>query len=108
MKIRIKELRTEAGLRQKDLAEMLGISPQSLGYYENSVNKPDPEMLIKIADFFKVSVGYLLGHEDEYGAIYAQGEFSEDETKLIDDYRKLDDGMKNIARKTLSCWVENK
>lgn len=44
--MRLRELRKNRGLRQKDIAEKIGVSPQSYGYYENGINKPDPEMLI--------------------------------------------------------------
>lgn len=68
---RLRELRLEKGLRQKDVAEKLGISPQSLGYYENGINKPDPDMLIKLADFYEVSVDYILEHEDKVIVSYS-------------------------------------
>lgn len=63
---RLKELRKSRGLKQKDLAAVLQVSPQSIGYYENLVNKPDPETLIKIADYFNVSVDYLLGRNENF------------------------------------------
>ena len=69
MDFRLKELRKERGLKQKDLATVLQVAPQSIGYYENLINKPDPEMLIKIADYFNVSIDYLLGREDDFGNI---------------------------------------
>ena len=57
--MRLRELRKNRGLRQKDIAEKIGVSPQSYGYYENGINKPDPEMLIKLANFFQCSTDYL-------------------------------------------------
>lgn len=64
---KLKELRTERGWRQKDVAEKLGISVQVYGNYENWINRPDPEMLCKMADLFGVTVDYILGREDETG-----------------------------------------
>ncbi len=106
MKNRIKELRTERGLRQKDVAEKLGISAQSLGYYENWVNKPDPDMLVKLADFFEVSVDYLLCREDEDGAIVlrAARELKADEQQLLEEYRALSEPLKSLALKTIQSW----
>lgn len=92
--MRLRELRKNRGLRQKDIAETIGVSPQSYGYYENGVNKPDPEMLIKLADFFQCSTDYLLGREDDIGNIVIQNEtaapqLSESEQKLLNSFRRL-------------------
>lgn len=104
MQNRIKKLRVERGLRQKDVADKLGISPQSFGYYENWVNKPDPEMLCKIADLFEVSVDYLLGRENEDGTkmyTFEPETFSPAERKVIDKYRALSPENKKYLDTTL-------
>lgn len=103
METRIRELRLEKGLRQRDVAEKLGISAQSLGYYENWVNKPDPEMLIKLADFFEVSIDYLLCREDEYGVIATSrvSQYTADEKELIKDYRRLPGDIKAFIRNAI-------
>lgn len=109
MKNRIRELRIEKGLRQKDVAEKIGVSTQSFGYYENWVNKPDPETLIKLADLFEVSIDYLLGRENDDGTIFPcvkEREYSEEERKLVESYRSLDDRMKKVAQKTISAWKD--
>lgn len=54
-------LRKSNGLTRKALAEKFSISYSALSNYENNERFPDQEMLIKIADFFDVSVDYLLG-----------------------------------------------
>lgn len=61
---RLRELRKEKNLTQKDVANFLKISDRTIGYYESGQRKPDPETLQKIADFFNVSVDYLLGRTD--------------------------------------------
>lgn len=66
MNTRFKELRLEKGLRQKDVAEKIGVCVASYGFYENWVNKPDPETLVKLADLYEVSIDYLLGRSDDY------------------------------------------
>lgn len=109
MKNRIRELRIEKGLRQKDVAEKIGVSAQSFGYYENWINKPDPETLIKLADLFEVSIDYLLGRENDDGTILrgaAENGFTDDELRLIREYRALSEPMKTIAQKTLSAWKD--
>ena len=58
---RLKELRKDRGLSQKQLAEILGISENSISLYERNINTPDDDMKVKIANYFNVSMDYLLG-----------------------------------------------
>ena len=61
---RLKDLRVERGLNLEELAQETGISKSALGSYEND-NDEYKEInhgsLLKLADFYKVSVDYLLG-----------------------------------------------
>jgi len=61
---RLKMLREEAGLTQKQLAEKLGVSRGTIGMYEIGQRDPDTETLQKLSDIFRVSVDYLLGKTD--------------------------------------------
>lgn len=63
--LRIKELREERGLSQKELAEILEISRPSITKYERSEREPSYAVLLKISDFFGVSSDYLLGKTNE-------------------------------------------
>ncbi len=56
----LKKLRKERGLTQPDIAKLLGISYQAVANYENGRREPDNESLVKLANFFSVSVDYLL------------------------------------------------
>lgn len=56
---KIKQLRTKAHLTQEQLADELGISPQSVSKWENSVAMPDITLLPKIAEIFGVSIDDL-------------------------------------------------
>lgn len=62
--IRLKELRKKHGLTQKSLADILLIDNSSISKYENDKAIPENELLQRIADFFSVSVDYLLGRSD--------------------------------------------
>ena len=61
---RLRELRTRNGTRQSTLAKYIHRSPCSISNYENGVNSPDLETLVRIADFYGVSTDYLLGRTD--------------------------------------------
>lgn len=57
---RLRELRTAAGLKQEDLARILGTTPNAISKYETGSRRPSHEALIAIADYFNVSLDYLL------------------------------------------------
>ena len=61
---RLKSLRKSSGYTQKELGEKLNVSGRVIGYYESNERFPDKDTLTDIADFFKVSVDYLLGRTD--------------------------------------------
>lgn len=57
----IRKLRINFGLNQVEFAKEIGVSKQCVSNWENDNVLPSIEMLIKIADFFKVSTDFLLG-----------------------------------------------
>jgi len=61
---RLKNLRGENNLLQKDLAEMLGLAQTTIANYEQGKRFPDEQTLLKIADFFNVSMDYLFGRSE--------------------------------------------
>lgn len=61
---RINILRNAYRLSQKELAESLHVSKQTVSNWENDNIAPSVEMLLKIAKFFNVSTDYLLGLDD--------------------------------------------
>ncbi|KLV15500.1 helix-turn-helix domain-containing protein [Bacillus altitudinis] len=65
-KVRLKELRKSKKLYQEDVASKLGIARTTYASYEQGSREPDHEMLVKIADFFNVSIDYLLRGEEHY------------------------------------------
>ena len=56
-----KELRVEKGKSQDAMAKDLDVSPALISKWENNISTPGPEMLEYIADYFNVSVDYLIG-----------------------------------------------
>ena len=61
---RIKELRENLGLRQIDVSMSTGIDQKTLSNYETEKTNPDSYALIKLADFFDVSIDFLVGRVD--------------------------------------------
>ncbi len=56
----IKQLRKEKGIRQEQLAEHLHVTRQAVSNWENGKTQPDIEMLTQIAEYFEVSLEYLI------------------------------------------------
>lgn len=57
----IRELREAKGISRNELADFLGISLSSLGYYERNERIPDADIIARLAAYFEVSADYLLG-----------------------------------------------
>ena len=73
MREKLRALRLESGLTQKELAAKLNSTDKSIWNYENGIATPPYEVLIAYTKFFDVSADYLLGLEDDFGARTATG-----------------------------------
>ncbi|RDV81696.1 XRE family transcriptional regulator [Ammonifex thiophilus] len=67
LKERLKNLRKQKGLLQKEVAASIGVPRSTYASWESPANKslPETEHLVKLADFFGVSIDYLLGKTDD-------------------------------------------
>lgn len=70
--MRLRELRKQRGIKQLELCKALGIAQSTLSGYETNQYEPDNKTLEKIADYFGVSVDYLLGRTDESAHTHAR------------------------------------
>ena len=62
---KLRELRKEKKLSQKELAENIGVHYRTLQNWENGESQIKPDKAQQLADYFGVNVGYLLGYEPE-------------------------------------------
>lgn len=62
---RIRALREDKDLKQKQLAAAIGVSQRTYSYYENGQRTLPPEVLCALADFYGTSTDYLLGRTDD-------------------------------------------
>lgn len=97
---RLSELRKDNGLTQKDLAEILGVSENSISLYERNINTPDDELKVKIANYFNVSLDYLLGATDK------QIPLNRNETQFIYAENLPNNAYKEM--KTFLDYLQNK
>ena len=63
---RLRELRTEKGLSQKEFAKILNTTNSSVCDWECGRTEPSLETLVKIADYFNVCTDYILGRKDYF------------------------------------------
>ncbi|MCT4564039.1 MAG: helix-turn-helix domain-containing protein [Maledivibacter sp.] len=71
---RLRELRKDKLLNQPELSGVINVSPSNISYYEQGKSFPSVETLYIIADFFDVSIDYLLGRTDRKEIIFSKDE----------------------------------
>ncbi|MCB2830325.1 helix-turn-helix domain-containing protein [Streptococcus dysgalactiae subsp. dysgalactiae] len=84
---RLKELRKDKKQTQKELAQDFGVALRTLQHWENGESQIKPDKAQALADYFDVSVGYLLGFERQ---LINDNEFLRDEnTRLNKEFSEL-------------------
>ena len=91
---RLKDLRALANMSQCELSKKLNVSQSSITKWENGLADPTSKVLIAMADFFDVSIDYLVGREDDFGIIRSGSpssvlSFTEDEKRLLSNFRAM-------------------
>ena len=102
----LKKLRTEAAISQKQLADSVGVSQQSINKYENHSIEPDIETMMRIADYFNTSVDYLIGYTDirrKTECVHAY-ELNAEESRIIEEYRTLSPKQKECIRTVMDSY----
>lgn len=97
----LKQLREARGLNMRETAKLLEMPYTTYVNYEKGLREPTSEMLIALADFFEVTIDYLLGRSEEPFQIMTPPltvapavpslAFSDDEISMIQKFRCLDD-----------------
>ena len=102
----LKSLREAACVSQRQLAEAIGVSQQSINKYENHNIEPDIATLIRIADFFQTSVDYLIGHTDIRRKIEPvhNYELNKEEVQIINGYRGLSHKQKSCVVTVIASY----
>ena len=101
----LKKLRKAKGLTQRQLADILFIDCSSVTKWETGKANPDFEKQKKLADFFNVSIDYLVGRTDMDSTAPHQSTentLPPSEQELLNKYRSLDDSGKTKADEYLS------
>lgn len=117
---RIRELRKQKGITMKQLGASVGLAENVISRYETGKRQPDNDTLLKISKYFGVTVGYLLGAEENEKMPTANGEqkisdsrfipadheitfsLSRDELEVIEKYHCLDERGKSAVMAVLN------
>lgn len=60
----LRSLRKAKGLSMKELGQFVGVAESTISLYENGKRQPDNDTMLRLADFFGVTVDYLLGRDE--------------------------------------------
>ena len=103
----LKALREEKGLSQQKLATYFNLSQQSIYKYENNLAEPDLSTLQAFADFFEVSVDYLIGYSS-VSSINSESEtaLSKKEEQHIHNYRNLPKNMQSAINTLMQEYLK--
>ena len=87
----LKKLRGSKKISQKQLADIVSVSQQSINKYENHSIEPDIQTLMKLADYFNTSIDYLVGYTDIDHKIeeLTPSDLNEEKQRIISKYRQL-------------------
>lgn len=88
---RLRKLRKERDLLQKELADKLNLSQQTISLYESNDREPDSKITKRIANFFDVSIDYLYQNTDERSPADKIKQAISDDEELLDFWNELKD-----------------
>ena len=104
----IRELRREMDCTQNQLADVLGVTQDSISLWEHNKRIPDTQYIVVMANFFDVSTDYLLGISDDFSGVKFGHEgrekewVSTEEKCLLSAYRTLSTEKKSEIQKIIN------
>lgn len=109
MKEILRALRIENGLTQKELAKILNSTDKNIWNYEKGLATPPVEILIAYANYFEVTVDFLIGRTDDFGVstVAPMGdELSSEERELLSLFRELSPYLKGMTLDAVRSWAK--
>lgn len=91
-RVELKKCRENAGLSQCELAENIGVSQAAVGMWESGKREPNFTTLCKLADYFGVTVDYLIGHDvSQPVRVVSTPKVSDSDLELLRKFHTLND-----------------
>lgn len=87
----LKKLRNEFAISQKAMAEILGVSQQTISNYENGNVEPDIALLSRLAAYFDTTIDYIVGRTEirNRAEFIGERDLNEQEAEVVGRYRLL-------------------
>ena len=101
---RLKELRNQRGLTQTQIGELIGVSCVTIARYEAGEREPSNAKITKLADFFGVSVDYLMGRDEPQDQNTLAGQWDEEISLLS----QLDEQAREQARQYMQFLISQR
>lgn len=98
---RIRELRLSRDMKQSDLATILNCAPTAISKYELGQLDIGSAIICKLCEIFGCTADYLLGRSS-----LPTAELSEEESRLLQAYRRGDDRAKDMVKLALEPFVQ--
>ena len=94
---RLKYLRTEKGLKQSDISDLLNIKRQTYSAWERNISNPDLDAIKVLADYFDVTTDYLLGldKKDKTRAGRLKEDYTKEELEEIKRFKEYVKSKRN-------------
>lgn len=107
---KLKQLREKRRMSQAALAGTLGVAQGTVGNWESGVREPNFTMTARIAEYFNVTVGYLLGREGSQPTLEElqkkHGNLLALRTQQVKLLGEIACGQPIVAQETMECYVE--
>ena len=103
---KLKEIRLECGIKRSTLAKDLNINAGTIANYENETRPAPYEYLIKFAEYFDVSVDYLLGRNNDEKPFVPTNTLNGEEQNLIRLFRALNRTGKSRVTEYAELWID--
>ena len=100
---KLKELRLQKGLSQKELSNTLNIEYQNYNKYELDKNEPNIETLKKIADFYDVSIDFIVGRARPFDFPIVASDIQK---RLIKQVLQLEDDVCEIVEAQVCAVID--
>lgn len=101
---RIKQLRTEKGMRQTELAKILKIGQATMSNWETGRSEPDYDALIEMSEIFGTSIDYILGNSDiKKAPSLEDAGLSTEEAELLKLFRSAPEALQDAALRVLEA-----
>ena len=102
---KLKELRGKRRISQRELANVIGVSQQTVASWEVGRTAPSYDFLKQLANYFCVSVNYLLDEDTSNSAREVPPSLSDEALKLANGYDRLNNEGQSVLRSMLSSLI---